>query len=128
MATYTYRCDFMEDGTLLADTLTHTFERDFPIGKAPAEVACTHHRQLAIRALDLDLPSVRIDAIGDDPFRKYHLSSAGDRAAAEQQRHIGGPRDKAEARAIQAATGRQYIGNDVSALTPREQAAIAKRG
>lgn len=128
MAKYTYRCDYMDDGSMFADGMTHTFELEFPIGKAPKEVECLDHRQIALRDLFADVKTIRIDEFGNDPFRRYYMSSQGEKAAAAQQRAIGGPRDKSEARAIESATGRKYIGNDVSALTPREQNAIAKRG
>lgn len=128
MAKYTYRCDFLEDGSMLAETLTHSFELQFPIGKAPEEVKCQHHHQMAIRDIFTDARSLTIDHIGDDPFRKYHLSGQGNRAAEAQQRNIEGPRDRSEARAIEAATGRKYIGNNTESLTPKEQKALESRG
>lgn len=128
MAKYTFRCDFMEDGTMLAESLTHSFELDFPIGKAPAEVLCQHHHQMAVRDLFADVRTLTIDHIGDDPFRKYYLSGQGERASSEQDRPIEGPRDRSEARAIEAATGRRYIGNNTESLTPKEQKALERRG
>ena len=127
MAKYTYKCDFMDDG-MLSETLTHSLELDFPIGKAPSEVRCPHHKQMAIRDIFTDARSLTIDHIGDDPFRRYYLSGQGEKAAQQQDRPIQGPRDRSEARAIEAATGRKYIGNNTESLTPKEQKALESRG
>lgn len=127
MAKFTYTCDYPDEGGLFGNG-THSVELEFPIGKAPADPLCPHHKQHMIRNIAADVLSCRIDPHGDDPFRKYHLSWGRERAEGEQQRRIEGPRDRQEARDMGKALGRTYIGNDTSALTPREQRSLEKRG
>jgi hypothetical protein len=63
----------------------------------------------------------------NDQFRSYYLSDKGAKAATMQGRPIAGPRDKHEAKEMERATGRCYIGDDVEKLSERSQRAVAKR-
>lgn len=129
MAKYTYRCRYTPDeNSLLQDQIEHLVERDYPIGKCAPAPMCEVHGTEMERAFDVDMGTLTIDHIGDDPFRRYYLSGQGERAAREQDRLITGPRDRSEARAIEAATGRKYIGNNTESLTPKEQKALENRG
>jgi hypothetical protein len=64
----------------------------------------------------------------DDPFRRAHLGTAIDQALQKRGRGLDplAPKDKFEARHIERATGRRYIGDDASSLNPRAQRAVAK--
>lgn len=88
----------------------------------PTEVACEACGGTAGR--DWSTVTVR----GDDPFRKSWLSDGLSQKLSEQQRPLDplAPKDKFEAKHVQEATGRIYIGDDISKLKPSSQAAIIK--
>lgn len=71
---------------------------------------------------DLESQSVMCD----DSIRKAYLGSAIDHNLAAQGRPMDplAPKDKFEAKHVERATGRQYIGNDVSKLSAKGQKAI----
>lgn len=76
------------------------------------------------RDLHADLVTQSIDT--GDPFRKYHLSTAKERAAQAQGREIGGPKDNFERRLLEKTLGRKYIGDDASGLSAKGQRALEK--
>lgn len=96
------------------------FEADFPRGEAAPHVRCTTCSGEARR----DYSGVGFKT--DDEFRRGYLSSSLEKNLAEQGRPLDplAPKDKFEARRIEAATGRRYIGNDISGLRKVSQDAI----
>lgn len=69
-----------------------------------------------------------VDVICDDRIRKAYNSAKIEHQLAEQQRPLDPftPRDKFEARHIEEATGRVYIGEDRSGLSEKAQRALEK--
>lgn len=90
------------------------------MGSAPPIVECEDCGRQARRLYT----SVHIDN-GDD-IRKAWLSSQTESNLAKQGRPMDplAPKDRIEARHVQKATGRIYIGNRTEGMTPRAQAAI----
>lgn len=62
----------------------------------------------------------------DDTIRRAYNGSAIDHALATQGRPLDplAPRDKFEARHVEKATGRVYVGDDVSRMSPKAQRAV----
>lgn len=81
---------------------------------------------LATRDLHAELCSQHI--VNDDPFRRAYLGSALEKNLVEQQRPLDhlAPKDKFEAKAVERATGRIYIGDNTEMLSQKAQRAIAK--
>lgn len=99
------------------------YERNAPFSDIWAE--CPHCGVPGRRDLAADILTQHTSH--NDPWRAYHLSTKKERAAQEQQRPIGGPRDRFEKREMERATGRIYIGDDTSSLRPKSRDAIEKR-
>lgn len=108
MAIYAYRCP------------THgILNVEFPLGKAPASVACEDG--IAVRYFGPDaLPQIA----AMDPFRAYDLSPRKEAAQVEQQRYVVAPRDRFEARRQERELGRTYVGDDTSGMTKNAQKAV----
>ena len=71
-------------------------------------------------------PYSGINIATNDQFRSFHLSSRKDSEQQRQQRAIGGPQDKFEAKRMERDLGRKYIGDDASYLRPAGQRAIER--
>ncbi len=105
----------------------HSFTVDFAPGNAPESTSClscigAHGGQhYARRDYSADFASHSVNT--GDPFRSYHLSTKKDKAAAEQQRKIGGPTDNFERKRDERERGIKYVGSDTSGMT-----ANARRG
>lgn len=115
MAVYSFRCK-----------RGHAFEIKRPIGSDLSGTVCECGKP-AERDLGADLASMSVRC--DDIWRKHFLSS---RTAAEYQKQgraplEGTPRDKFEKRDIEKATGRIYIGDDISALKPERQKSLERQ-
>lgn len=124
MPRYAYRCErHTHKGRVVHEE--HCFELVFSIGTAPDEVICPDRgRGFARRDLGAELQTISIR--GDDPIRKAWLGSDIDKNLQEQQRAIDpmAPKDKFEAKHVHEKTGRIYIGDDISSLSPAGQRAI----
>lgn len=99
------------------------FEAAFLIGQAPESVPCVACPQSAARCYGEDWDTLQLK---QDPFRTFHLGAKKHAAESEQQRPIGGPQDMVEKRAIEAATGRSYVGDDTSGMTKAARRGIEK--
>lgn len=115
---FTYACNAWRE-------MPHLFDVDYAPGKAPDDVACPEHPPAGRnpRTCPRYYGPETMPQIGVDPFRAWDLSPKKESAQAEQQRYVEAPRDRVEARAIEASTGRQYVGDDTSGMTK-----AAKRG
>lgn len=107
--TYGYRC---ESG--------HAVDVEAPMGEAPTSAVCA-----CGRSARRDYSGVQI--MNDDPWRRAWLSPKTTRALEQQNRPLDplAPKDKFERRAVERATGRNYIGDDASGLRPSVQKAIS---
>lgn len=85
---------------------------------------CPQHGVGGIRDYAADFASQ--STVCDDHIRRAYNGSAIDHALATQGRPLDplAPKDKFEARHVEKATGRVYIGDDISKLRPISQKAI----
>jgi hypothetical protein len=113
---FTYRCPGA------SRSQPHLLEREFGIGTAPDAIYCAGHDHSAPRHFAAET----MPQIGVDPFRAFDLSPKKEAAQAEQQRYVEAPRDRIEAKAIEATTGRIYVGDDKSGMTKAAQRGIEK--
>jgi hypothetical protein len=98
----------------------HELLEYFTMRDMPATVYCAVHDaecQRSFRTAHVN---------NNDQFRAYHLSGKGAKAAQKQGRAVEGPRDKHEAKEMERATGRRYIGDDVDKLSEKGQRAVSK--
>jgi hypothetical protein len=121
MATYVYRCP---------EHRKTAIEVTAPIGKAPTTIVCPVHRCGTASPRDMGAEFETQYVKNDDPFRKAWLSDGMTHELAKQKRPLDplAPKDKHEAKHVAKATGRIYIGDDVSKLSERGRNAVIKHG